>query len=113
MRPVGQTADGQWEVGVRRTVAVDIETAWTRLRSLLEDHDAVRAIRSETRGEVVRASDRPRSWSEPSTLQLRVLPADSGTSMASRHEHLPSAAAREAMRERWTVALDRLTRGTA
>jgi hypothetical protein len=107
MSPTGQTADGTWEVGVRRTLPLDPETAWTVLRTLLDD-EHVRGVRSETPGRVVRATYQPPEWEHPSTLQLRVLPAATGSTLAIHHERLPSADAREALCRRWTEALERL-----
>jgi hypothetical protein len=108
MSPTGQTADGLWEIGVRRTTELDRDTAWNLLCSLLEGDDAVRGILSETPGSVLRAMYQPRGWSASSTLQLRVLPAATGTTLAIHHERLPSSQAREAMGRLWTDALERL-----
>jgi hypothetical protein len=109
MSPTGQTADGTWEVGVRRTLPLDADTAWTALRRLLDEDEHVREVRSETPGKVVRAAYRRPGWASPSTLQLRVLGAATGTTLAIHHERLPSAEAREEMRRRWTQALERLS----
>jgi hypothetical protein len=108
MSPAGPTADGLWEIGVRRTAELDHDTAWNLLRSLLDGDDAVRGILSETPGSVVRASYQPRDWIAASTLQLRVLPAATGTTLAVHHERLPNSQAREAMGRLWTDTLERL-----
>jgi len=111
--PVGQTADGWWEVGVRRTIPLDRTSAWTVLRALLDAEDAVLGVRSETPGHVLRARYQLAGWAEPSTLQLRVLPAATGTTLAVHHELLPDSKAREAMRQQWTSALEQLVDDTA
>jgi len=108
MTTTGQTADGSWEVGVRRTIARGRDEAWTLLRTLVDDAEAIRGIRSETPGQVLRATYQPGGWVAPSTLQLRVVAAATGTTLAIHHERLPDAATREAMRRHWTEALDRL-----
>jgi hypothetical protein len=109
MTPTGQTADGTWEVGVRRTIDLDPAEAWRRLPSLLAGDEAVGEQRSVTEGEVTRFAYRRPEWERDSTLQLRVLPASGGrATVAIHHERLPDAAAREAMRERWTGALEAL-----
>ncbi len=113
MSPTGQTADGWWEVGVRRTLPLDQASAWTLLRALLDDDAAVRGVRSETPGVVVRATYQPTGWDDPSTLQLRVLSAATGSTLAIHHEHLPDAETREAMRQHWTSTLQRLIDSTA
>lgn len=107
----GQTADGWWEVSVRRTVALDHEAAWTWVRRLIHDDEAVREVRSETPGRVLRVTYQQEAWAAPSTLQLRVLPAATGTTIAVHNEHLPDSDTREAMRRHWTAALDELTDG--
>lgn len=122
MTPTGQTADGTWEVGVRRTLALDPEQAWALLPALLGAPGAALepghafttpdgvacAVRTVTPGEVARLSWQPDGCAQPSTLQLRVIPAATGTTVAVHHERLPDAAAREALRERWTAALEGL-----
>lgn len=87
MTPTGQTADGWWEIGVRRTAALDNDSAWRLLRTLAEDDDV--SVRSETPGTVLRATYQPAGWADPSTLQLRVLSAATGSTLAVHHEHLP------------------------
>jgi hypothetical protein len=108
MSPTGQTADGSWEVGVRRTVARDRDSAWTLLRTLVDSDEDIGAIRSQTPGQVLRATYQPAGWDVPSTLQLRVVAAATGTTLAIHHERLPDAAVRETMRRHWTETLDRL-----
>ena len=93
---------------MRRTIALHRNEAWKLLRALLDSDEAVRVIRSETPGRVLRAVYQPADWPSPSTLQLRVLPAATGTTLAVHHEHLPDAEARETMRRHWTAALERL-----
>jgi hypothetical protein len=107
MSPPGQTADGTWEVGVRRTFpGVDVDEAWRIGLALVEGDPATGAARSRTDGEVARFVYRAPEWARDSTLQLRVLESATGATIAVHHEGLPDAAAREQMRERWTAALD-------
>lgn len=113
MNPTGQTADGTWEVGVRRTIPVDQDTAWTLLTALLHEQPAVTGVRSETPGEVLRADYQPADWAQPSTLQLRAVPAAGGTTLAIHHERLADATTREAMRQHWADALQRVIDGGA
>jgi hypothetical protein len=109
MSPTGQTADGTWEIGVRRTLDVSPEEAWLRLPELLAGDDAVGEQRSVTEGVVTRYAYRPAGWAHDSTLQLRVLPAAGGrATVAVHHERLPDAAAREEMRRHWTAAVEAL-----
>ncbi len=113
MSPTGQTADGWWEIGVRRTVPLDQKAAWKKLRTLLDEDAAVRSVRSETPGSVVRATYQPADWDDPSTLQLRVLPAATGSTLSVHHEHLRDAETREAMRKQWTDILEQMVEETA
>lgn len=106
MSDTGQTADGWWEIGVRRTAALPPEKAWQLIRTLVETDDV--RVRSETPGTVLRATYQPAGWAAPSTVQLRVLPAATGSTLAVHHEHLPDEQTREAMRVRWTTALEQL-----
>lgn len=107
MSPTGQTADGTWEIGVRRTIpGVGLDEAWRLGLEIVEGDPATGAARSRTDGKVARFHYRPPDWEHDSTLQLRVLPAARGTTIALHHEGLHDAAARERMRERWTAALE-------
>jgi hypothetical protein len=114
MNAIGRTADGTWEVGVRRTFPLAVAEAWELLPSLLKDDPAVGATRSSTPNKVMRLSYRGDGWERDSTLQLRVIAVASGVTIAIHHEGLPDAARREAMRQRWTAALETLgaRRGT-
>jgi hypothetical protein len=55
----------------------------------------------------------PKDWTMPSTLQLRVLPAKTGTTISIHHEWLQDAEQREAMRVHWTNILDTLNASLA
>lgn len=105
---VGQMANATWEVGVRRTFALGVAEAWQLLPSLLDGDAAVGAARSITENKVMRLSYLRDGWAKDSTLQLRVVPARGGVTIAIHHEGLPGPAEREAMRERWMSALDAL-----
>ena len=110
MTPTGQTADGTWEVGVRRTFPLGVEEAWRLLPSLVAGDPCLGATRSSTENEVMRLSYRCQGWANDSTVQLRVIPAKHGVTIAVHHEGLPGPAQREVMRERWTAALGALER---
>jgi len=126
-RRVGETADVGFQVGVQRTVALPLAEAWELIVSRpdlwLGDGAALafepgeRYELSGARGEirVVRPGDRlrmtwqPDGWEAPATVQLTVSSSSSGkTALRAHLEKLPHAEAREAMRERWRAALDRL-----
>ncbi len=123
---VGRTATAGWEVGVRRTVAADREAVWELLRSpegmeiwlggaialevgpyRLEDGTDGQ-VRVNEPGSHIRLTWRPPGWEEPSTLQVRVLPAATGTTIAFHQEGLADAMARDLMRERWIGVIEEL-----
>ena len=62
---------------------------------------------------MVRAAYRKAGWDKDATLQLRVLPTATGTTLAVHLEGMPDAAARGEMRARWTATLERLVRHAA
>jgi hypothetical protein len=66
-------------------------------------------VSSETPGEVRRVRWQPAGWERPSTVQLRVIPAATGTTVAIHHEGLPDADARETLLAEWTAAVEALT----
>lgn len=89
----GWTADGTWQFGVRRTIPLGATGAWARLDTLLEGDDAVGETRSETPGVVRRLTYQMPGWPAPATLQLRVMPTATGSTLAVHLEQLPDAAA--------------------
>jgi len=94
---------------VRRTHPLSRGEAWRRARQLVVDDPALGQIRSETPGVVLRAGyDVTGSSRESATLQLRVIDAARGTTVSIHIERLPTAAAREALRDLWRERLEAL-----
>jgi hypothetical protein len=108
--PTGQTADGSWEVGVRRTLPLDLDEAWNRALAVIADDPAAGEATSITQTEVARFPYTREGWPRHSTLQLRVIPAAAGTTVAFHHDRLPGAATREQMHDHWLGVLDDLGR---
>lgn len=128
--PVGLTRDAGWQIGVSRTLALDVDAAWALLLSptglaawLGDELDALPAERGGryatargTTGELRSRHDRDRvrvTWQPPgreapATLQATVRPAARGTSVRLHAERLRDAGEREALRARWREALERL-----
>jgi|tagenome__1003787_1003787.scaffolds.fasta_scaffold19264706_2 hypothetical protein len=105
----GQTADGTFELGVRRTFAgLGLDEAWRQGLALVEQDPAAGPARSRTDGEVARFPYRPDGAPRDATLQLRVLEAATGATVAIHVEGLPDAATRAALLERWTAAVEGL-----
>lgn len=125
-REVGRTRDAGWEVGVRRTVPAAPEAVWELLRSpegmeiwlggAIELEPGPCRLADGTDGEVrvdepgshLRLTWRPPGWEEPSLLQVRVLPAATGATIAFHQERLADAMMRDLMRERWTGVIETL-----
>jgi len=123
----GLTKDVGWELGVRRTAHAPLETTWafltgdglpiwlgdTLLPSVAhepyETPDGTHGVlRSRIDGQRVRLTWQPAGWEHDSTLQLTVLPAASGTTIAFHQERLAGPDERETMLEHWTQVVERL-----
>jgi len=130
MTPTGLTQDAGWEIGVSRTFPVAPEEAWDVLVDgpglavwLGEEAEIPDEVGGPYRtadgaeGELrsLRPLDRLRlTWQppgregRPTTVQLVVQPAATGTSVRFHQEHLADADERERQRDHWKAALDRL-----
>lgn len=114
----GRTADGTWQLGVRRTAAVPLDFVW---QALVDDPAALLGVplrlevgvvgeaggvevrvRSLTPRVVVRMGWLEPGWERPSSVQVRVLTAASGTTMSVAHERLPTEADRLRLLPIWT-----------
>jgi uncharacterized protein YndB with AHSA1/START domain len=130
-RDLGQTADGAFQIGVRRTLPIAIDDAWRLVtsaegvRAWLGDAPGLAWEKGETyaipdgaAGEVrvfepgshLRMTWQPPGWAKPSTIQVRVLPAGERTTISFHQERLPGAAEREERRRHFEAALDALQR---
>lgn len=130
-RDLGQTADGAWQVGVRRTLPLSMDTAWRLLtspagvRAWLGDvpslalekgaayataDGAAGTVRVVNPGSHLRLTWQPPGWARPSTIQVRVMPSGERTVLSFHEERLPSADEREARRRHFEAALDALQR---
>ena len=105
----GQTRDLGWQVGARRTFPLEVADAWHLMLSkpwlqrwsglaALELDDP--AVRSLTTCRLARVR------TPHSLVQLRVLPAASGTTVAFHEEHLPDELTRLQRKDHWTHLLD-------
>ena len=132
-RIVGETADAGFQVGVRRSVEATRTQAWQLITSRPElwlgegasvafdkggryevpPGDDAPGVTGEVRvvkpGDRLRMTWQPEGWPAPATLQLTLSESASGKTAIHVHlEKLPDADARDAMRERWREALERL-----
>ena len=126
--PVGKTSGQGWEIGVRRTLPVSQTAAWNiimdalgipwedgpraptyKKQMTLETEDGTLIeIRSFEVYNLIRMKWQPPDLKNNTTLQIRILPAKTGTTISIHHEWLEDSEQREQMRERWTALLDGL-----
>ncbi|HET7232854.1 MAG TPA: SRPBCC domain-containing protein [Longimicrobium sp.] len=131
-REVGKTRDAGYQVGIRRTLPVDVAEAWRLVTSaegmrawlgdgarveLAPGHEyaladgstgMVRVVEPESH---LRLTWLPAGWPRPSTIQVRVIATVDGRATVAFHqEHLPSAAARQERRAHFAAALAAIER---
>jgi uncharacterized protein YndB with AHSA1/START domain len=130
-RTLGQTSDGGFEIGVRRTLPIAHDDAWRLvfspegLRTWLGDAPALTLekgaeyrtgdgaageVRAAKPGSHVRLTWQLPGWARPSTIQVHVIPAGERTTIAFHQERMPAAADRDARRAHFQAALDALQR---
>jgi uncharacterized protein YndB with AHSA1/START domain len=128
-RSIGQTQDGSFQIGVRKTLAATPQQAWDLItsaeglklwlgeagdfrlekgRSFETTDGAQGEVRVLNPGGHTRLTWRPRGWRRASTIQIRVIPSGERTSISFHQENLPDAEAREAMRRHWQQVLDEM-----
>lgn len=124
---VGRTQSVGYQIGVRRTLPVGEEGVWTALLSpeglaiwlggtaRLERGEpytlangTVGDVRALKEGSHIRLTWQPRGWARPSTLQVRVIPAATGTTLSFHQEQLVGPDEREAMRAHWEGVIGQL-----
>jgi uncharacterized protein YndB with AHSA1/START domain len=133
-RVVGQTADVGFQIGVQRSVEASAGRLWDVLTERPElwlgpgvavsfepgqaydvpPGEGEPGARGEVRvvkpGDRLRMTWQPAGWPVPATVQVTLSPVAPGRTRLQAHlEKLPDAETREAMRERWRAALDRIT----
>lgn len=127
--PVGKTRDAGWQIGVSRSIAVDLDTLWSYLTSSEGlaswlGHGVVTPLSKGQRyetddgttGEVRSLRDRDRvrlTWQpvgrpDHATVQVAVAPSKAGCSVRFHTERLYDADERERMREHWRRIIDRM-----
>jgi len=110
----GLTKDAGWQLGLRRTVPVPLEVAWDHLvsaeglRAILTTGGTVTEVRSRTERKRVRVRWREDGAEHVTTLQVTLLPAASGTTVALHQDQLTGPEERERLLTRWTRLLERI-----
>ena len=129
LRTVGQTAATGFEVGVQQTLPATPRQAWQlvvkrpgrdvwlgpvtqfRLRkgaAYVTSDGTFGEVRSVTPGEYLRLTWQAAERQKPTTLQIRVMPRRTGTSLHLHHEKLENEAERRRMRQHWKRVLKQL-----
>jgi uncharacterized protein YndB with AHSA1/START domain len=125
---VGKTADAGYQIGVRRTVPASEERVWARLLSpagLRIWLGGVARVEPGTRfsfgsgisGQIrvykpwshLRLTWQRPDWDAPSVLQVRVIPARTGTTLSFHQDHLRGPAERTAMKGHWEQVIEHLS----
>jgi hypothetical protein len=126
-RPVGQTAQSGFQVGVRKTLPFTADEMWSALlspegtsiwlggqveitegASFSLENGTAGAIRVYTPGSHVRLTWQPAGWERPSVVQVRVIPAKTGTTLSFHQEQLDGPATRAVMKKHWEDVIARL-----
>jgi uncharacterized protein YndB with AHSA1/START domain len=127
LKDAGKTADAGYQIGVRRRVPASEERVWAALLSSAGlriwlggvapvEEGARFAFPNGTSGEIrvyqpwshVRLTWRRPDWDAPSYLQVRVIPARTGTTLSFHQDHLRGPADRTAMRAHWEQVIEQL-----
>lgn len=127
--PVGKTKDAGWQIGVSRTIAVDLDTAWDYLisnegievwlgagvetpLSVGQTYTTNTGVSGEVRS--IRDHDRVRlTWQptdrvEPATIQIALVRAASGCTFRFHTERLADNEDRKRMRRHWKAIADQI-----
>ena len=129
-RVLGQTGDGSFQIGVSKSIDAPVSVVWDYLESqsgleLITGHSApgtlselddkfpsgIRAKTTTYKSDShARLQWSEKDWPNHSILQIRVTEKTNGkTTLTFHQERLPSAQARETMREKWRQAAHHIT----
>lgn len=125
----GQTKDGYFQVGVRRTFPVSVKEAWDHLlsekglkiwlglsdikklevKSSFDTSDGASGMITTLNPYVnLRMQWKDELWTTPSILQVRVINTSGKTTVSFHQEKLPDEHARIQMKKHWSQILDHL-----
>ncbi len=126
-RPTGLTKDVGWQIGVSRTIAVDLDAAWdylmaaegierwlgsgvepplTKGRTYRTDDGTTGEVRSVRDRDRVRLTWQPVDRPRPATVQIALKQSATGCAFRFHTERLTSSDDREAMRAHWRRVAD-------
>lgn len=119
---IGQTKNAGFQIGVRKTFAVPVETVWNFLFSeaglstwlgniSLENFELGKSYKTkeEIEGKVnvfksnshIRLTWKPKHWSNTSALQIRVIPSKEKTTISFHQDKLLDSKQRDEMKKYW------------
>jgi uncharacterized protein YndB with AHSA1/START domain len=125
----GKTKNAGWQIGVRRTMPINLEHAWELITSSagiriwlgnLPDFNLQKGVLYDladgTSGEVrvfkpfshLRLTWHPTDWQRPSTIQVRVIGSDEKSTISFHQEHLPGPKERSERRVFFKAILNEL-----
>jgi uncharacterized protein YndB with AHSA1/START domain len=121
--------DAAWQVGVRKTIDVSFNIVWDymvschgianwlgdvgknnlQLNVSYETKEGIEGIVSLiTHPSHIRLTWRKRNWDNTSTLQVRIIPSGSKTTISFHQDKLNDVKQRERMREYWQAVIDKI-----
>lgn len=126
---VGQTKDAGFQIGVRKTFGVPVETVWNFLFSekglstwlgniSVENFELGKPYKTieETEGKVnvlkpnshVRLTWKPTYWTNTSALQIRVIPSKEKTTICFHQDKLMDSKQRDEMKRYWNTVIEKI-----
>ncbi len=126
---VGQTKDAGFQIGVRKTFAVPVETIWNFLFSekglstwlgniRLENFEFGRPYKTKEgiEGKVnvfkpnshIRLTWKPKQWTNTSALQIRAIPNKDKTTISFHQDKLLDSKQREEMKKNWEEVIEKI-----
>ncbi|CAD5267656.1 MULTISPECIES: SRPBCC domain-containing protein [unclassified Imperialibacter] len=127
-KPIGQTKDAGFQIGVRKTFAVDRDKLWAFVLSKkgvelwfgnvateLPYHQPFRSeegmeglITTLQEGSHLRMKWKKPNWEHFSMLQIRVIPAGNKATLSFHQDQLISESQRAEMKTHWAVVIDKV-----
>ncbi len=126
---IGQTKDAGFQIGVRKTFAVDAETVWKFLFSEkglstwlgkinLENLELGKPYKTkeEIEGKVnvfkpnshIRLTWKPKHWANTSALQIRIIPSKEKTTISFHQDKLLDSKQRGEMKKYWEEVIEKV-----
>ncbi len=126
---VGQTKDAGFQIGVRKTFAVPVQTGWNFLFSeagvstwlgkinfesleLHKPYKTKEGIQGKVNvfkpGSHIRLTWKPKHWTNTSVLQIRVIPSKEKTTISFHQDKLLDSNQRDEMKKYWDKVIEKI-----